>query len=63
VVFAFVPGFIIIIGERRRLENKELWKAQAQLEQPVRDRAAQLNAANGSCRLDLPYIAAQRFFA
>ena len=50
VSFLFASGAVIALGEVRRRENIKLRKGQAELEDRVRERTAELESANNSLR-------------
>jgi signal transduction histidine kinase len=50
VAFLFASGAVIAMGETRRRHNKKLQKGQADLEDRVKERTAELDAANQSLR-------------
>jgi signal transduction histidine kinase len=50
LIFAVCSAFLILMGESRRQENSQLWKAQDELELKVQERTADLDSVNRSLR-------------
>jgi signal transduction histidine kinase len=50
LAFLFASGAVIVMGERRRRYHEKLLQGQADLEDRVKERTADLNAANKSLR-------------
>jgi signal transduction histidine kinase len=50
LAFLFASGMVVVMGESRRRNNERLRKARGELEDRVRERTAELDAANKSLR-------------
>jgi signal transduction histidine kinase len=50
LAFLFASGVVVAMGEARRRQNEKLRKAQAELEERVQERTAELNTANQGLR-------------
>ena len=50
LAFLLGAGFVVVIGETRRSENKELRRSQGELEDRIKERTAELHRTNQSLR-------------